>query len=438
MKKLYLSALVALGLIIASCDPMAKINEELEEKENPVSKQTEYTLTSSDYSTLASTYVKIKLADFQGAPEERVELEKKYKEESSSLSSNHAFNDKATASLLVPYLLSSKFPEWSKGSSVMVNYNQMAHRSEKQEAVWNTDLVEFDEATLKAMGFTSIRDFQDGGIEALFYKAKEMGATENSILVKLSYEDDSRYIHLLDRLESSSQDYYVVQPEDYDAMGLKYGNLSSSDHPDHYIPIFLSHRFPYAKEGTTYVVLYVWYANKETSARSSEYSLTNGVWTPTSSVERKSDQFLHNGEKWLFDPTIEITLDKGDFEVLYNDVKVNHPNYISKKYPDNEEFWFGGSQYYKNFNLDGGETVGERIEEEGLSPEELLKVKEERVVDGLKLILANRFPDFPATVNGVEQYYIIKTVVRVNRNNEDRTYRFQGLGNNEYEYLPEK
>ena len=161
--------------------------------------------------------------------------------------------------------------------------------------------------------------------------------------------------------------------------------------------------------------------------------LKNGLWKAVSSIATKSDQFLHNGKEWLFDPTIVLTLGKEDFAILFDYVKNNHPSYVSKNFPANEEFWFGGSGYYRNFNLDGGDTVGPRQEEEGLSPEELQKVKEQRIVEGLKLLLSEKYPGFPAVVNGVDQYYLVNTVVRKNRQNEKRTYRLKGLGNNQYE-----
>lgn len=433
MKKIYFLLLATIALLASACDPMAKINKELDEKENPVSKQTEYTLTKADYSTLAATYVKMKLKDFQGAPEEKKELEAQYKKEAASLSSKQAFNSEASASMLVPSLLQTMFPEWGKGSTILVHYGQLAQPSEALQAVRDIDYIELDEATLKEKGFTSIRNFQDGAEEAIAQLAREKGAKKEAILVKLSLDGDSRYVLIDGRLFAGSDVYYPVQPEDYKAMGLKYGNFSSSALPDDYLPTLLGQQFPYAKEGTTKVVVYVWYSKGESSARASEYSLNAGVWAPTSQVDQKSDQFLHNGNEWLFDPTIVFTLGAEDFALLFDYVKANHPNYVSKKYPTNEEYWFGGSGYYKNFNLDGGETVGARTEEEGLSPEELLKVKEERVVEAIKLVLQARFPNYPAVVNGVDQYYIAHTVVRVNRNNENRTYRFKGLGNNEYQ-----
>ena len=433
MKKIYSLALLVLGLIATACDPMAKINKELDQKEHPVTKQAEYTLTKSDYSTLASTYIQIKTKDFLGSSQEKKEFESKCKKEVYSLLSQQAFNEKATANLLVPFLLKTKYPEWGKGSIVLIHYNLIAQRSENSKRIQNTDYIELDEATLKQEGFTGIRDFQDGSIEQIATIARKKGAKTETILVKLSFENDSRYVLIDGKLEADKKAFYVMQPEDYKAMSFKHDNFSSSETPDHYLPIFLQKQFPYAKERSSKVIVYLWYSKGETAPRFSEYVLKNGLWKAVSSIATKSDQFLHNGKEWLFDPTIVLTLGKEDFAILFDYVKNNHPSYVSKNFPANEEFWFGGSGYYRNFNLDGGDTVGPRQEEEGLSPEELQKVKEQRIVEGLKLLLSEKYPGFPAVVNGVDQYYLVNTVVRKNRQNEKRTYRLKGLGNNQYE-----
>lgn len=431
---LFLSIL-AVSIAAVACDPMAKINKELDEKEAPISKKTEYTLTLADYSSLAGTYVKLKMGDFKGTPEEKKELEANLKKEASTLSSKQAFNEKASADLLVPTLLANKFPEWGKGSMVTINYNKIKAPSDNLKKVWNSSFVELDEKTLTEMGLSSMQDVKEETIEAIANKAKEKGAKTESILVKLSFKKGKRYLHILGKSTSDPKVYIAVQSDDYYSMGLKYGSFSASAQPDDYIPNMLAIKFPYAKEGTSIVVLYVWYAKKTNSARGSEYTLMNGKWMPRETTETKSDQFLHNGKQWLFDPTIVLTLGAEDFTLLYNYVKENHPNYISKKYPKNEEYWFGSSGYYKNFNLDGGETVGERTEEKGLSPEALLKAREERIKEGLKLVLKARYPNLPAQVNGVDQFYVVKATIRVNRNNESRSYRFKGLGDNKYEWV---
>lgn len=439
MKRIYsILSLLALVLLASACDPMAKINKQLDEKETYVTKTTTYTLTKADYTKLAGEYVKIKMADFQGSDEEKKAAEAKFKKEASSLTAQEAFNDQASASLLVPSLLSTLYPEWSKGSTVDVSYRQVAKRSEKQQAVWNSTLVELEESDLQSKGIADIYSLSEENITAIVALAKEKNPeAKETILVKLTLAGKSRFVVIIDGKEASTKDYYSVQPNDYKEMGLKYGNFSSSAKPEDFIPKLLALKFPYAKEGDSKVVLYVWHANRESSAKSLELVLQNGSWAPAARVEEKVDQFLHNGEKWLFDPTIVFTMDASDFAILHQYVKDNHPNYISSKYPDNEEHWFGGSGYYKNFNLDGGATQGERPEEEGLSSEELAKVKLERIAEGLKLVLASRYPSYPATVNGVEQFYIVHTEIRYNRQNETRTFRYKGLGDNNYEYLPE-
>ena len=58
-----------------------------------------------------------------------------------------------------------------------------------------------------------------------------------------------------------------------------------------------------------------------------------------------------NGTEWLFDPTVTKSLASEDYLILENWVKANKDaGYMDAKY-GNSEYWFGGSSYYVNFNI---------------------------------------------------------------------------------------
>ncbi len=437
MKKIILLPLLVFAVILTACDPMAKINKELDEKATPIAKKTEYTLTKADYNTLAALYVKQKMVGFTGDDDARKKAEAQLKKEASSLSSKQAFNDKATANELVPQLLQQMFREWGKGSTVAVHYNQMVNRSKTQEAIWNAAYAELNDEQLKSKGIEKLSPLSEKNIAALTELVAASGEKNNKVfLAKLTLQKKSRFVLVISGKEAGKE-YYALQPDDFTAMGLRFPNFSSSAQPDSYLTVFMNSKFAYAKEGDRKVVVYPWFSGKDkpTTTRSSEYVFSSGRWSLAETVTSKVDQFLHNGERWLFDPTIVYALTKDDFVVLFNYVKANHPNYVSKKYPTNEEFWFCGSSYYGNFNIDGGETVGPRDEEKDLKGDALIKAREARVIEGVQLILSERFPNYPAVNNGVDQYYEVHAVVRVNFNNETRVYRFKGLGDNKYEQI---
>lgn len=445
MKKLILLPVVLLGLLFTACNPMEKIDKDLKQIAKPIAKKSEYTLTKDDYSKLATIYVKDKLASLNLQGEDKKKAEQKLKKEASSLTSLQAFNQDATAKSLIPKLLAGLYPEWGQGSSVLVHYNNTLPRSKYLNDVWSTAHVTLTEDVLKAAGINSIPKLTKEQEAKVLELAKAADKKAKNHFVKLVIAKKSFNVVFIDGKIATHKDfknvYLPLQYEDYKAMNLKYPNFSSSASPQEYLDIYLNQNYAYGnKEGYHKVVMYIWYESKEKpeNVRSIDYVYSEGRWVVAGKVKTEQDQFLHNGKGWLFDPTIEFKLEASDFVTLYNDVKENHPNYISKRYKDNEEFWYCGSSYYKNFNLDGGETQGERAEEKGLDKDKLVAMREKRIIEGLQLILATRYPNAPAMVDGVEQFYVIHTVIRLNSSNEDRTFRFKGLGDNKYEYLPNK
>lgn len=228
----------------------------------------------------------------------------------------------------------------------------------------------------------------------------------------------------------------VVAPADYDAMGSpgSHDNFSASDAPENYLPQFLAQKFPYAQEGDAKAVMYKYY-NKVTTVEVDEYLFKEGVWVPNDNIELKEKvNFVHNGTEWLFDPTVTKSLVSEDYLILENWVKANKAaGYIDPKY-GNSEYWFGGSSYYVNFNIQLSKRRSN--DPDGVVPSDDKEAEAyllSMVQKGIELILATEYPTAGAQVSGVDCFYVISAKVYNGLETFTYTYTFKGLGNAKFE-----
>lgn len=145
----------------------------------------------------------------------------------------------------------------------------------------------------------------------------------------------------------------VVVFVDYDVMGSlgSYDNFSILDVLENYLFQFLVQKFLYVQEGDLKVVMYKYY-NKVMMIEVDEYLFKEGIWVLNNNIELKEKvNFVYNGIEWLFDLMVMKLLVFEDYLILENWVKVNKDvGYMDVKY-GNLEYWFGGSFYYVNFNI---------------------------------------------------------------------------------------
>lgn len=231
---------------------------------------------------------------------------------------------------------------------------------------------------------------------------------------------------------NSDSRFVAVAPADYDAMGNpgKHDNFSESDAPANYLPQFLAVKFPFAQEGDVKAVIYKYFADKKTTMRADEYVFTQGAWLLNNNLEKRENvNFVNSKDGWVFDPTVTKSLTSDDFLILENWVKANKDaGYMDAKY-GNSEYWFGGSSYYVNFNVqlskrrsnDPDKVVPADDKE---AEAYLLKM----VKEGIELILATQYPDAEAQVSGIDCYYIISAKVYNGLETLTYTYKFKGLG----------
>lgn len=194
------------------------------------------------------------------------------------------------------------------------------------------------------------------------------------------------------------EDTYILNSSDYDAMGDPGDdNMFSGDIlPQDYLPKFLNAKYPEAGPGVTKTIIYQYNSDIEGEITlATEYTYGENGWESAYDyIETTTNQFVHNGTEWLFDPTITFTMGKPDYQFIVEYVE----DEISADYLDSygtAEFYYGASYYYNNFSIADGYWEAEQFE----SWEEAVR---EAIGD---LLLPYKFPDTPAEVNGVDLGY---------------------------------
>ncbi len=194
---------------------------------------------------------------------------------------------------------------------------------------------------------------------------------------------------------SEEEDLYVLDSDEYNAMGSPgyYDNFSSSDPPENYLPQYIAAALPYAQEEDKVAVMYRYYAGT-TIWKADEYSFTTGEWTVYKPVIEQSSQFIQNGEKWVFDPTVMFTLGSADFQTIVDYVNDNvDPSYVDSY--GTGDTYFGASAYYGNFDIRPGHHEYDT------------ESWEEAVIEAIRVaLLPAKYPNAVTQVEGVEVYYI--------------------------------
>jgi len=210
---------------------------------------------------------------------------------------------------------------------------------------------------------------------------------------------------------SIPENVYVLNSLDYEEMGAPGSNhsFSSSNSPDHYLPIFLSKKHPYASNGDTYMIAYAYHNGVNTSKKANEYVYNTGIWTSTSSANTvtRSDQFVRNKTKWVFDPTVKFTMISDDYQMITDYVQNNNPEYVyTGSDGKTREYYYGSASKYSNFDM----RLVKRDEFEipgfdGISEDEGIELMWERIGEGVELLLSLKFPNAVTQVSGVNVFY---------------------------------
>lgn len=209
---------------------------------------------------------------------------------------------------------------------------------------------------------------------------------------------------------------WVVYPDgialvaaDYTAMGVT--SLTAATAPN-YLPVFLAQKFPYALENDRKAVVYG--ANKD------EYVYKGGKWAPTIVGAPITEQYVNDGTKWIFDPTVKYTMTKDDYQMVVTAV-LGDPatSMFTQGTYTNVEWYYGFSAYRGNvcFRLSGSneshatETSVKYDTElhklDGKPDEQVALLWKRLEQKGMPLFLRLKYPTSAAIAQGVPLHYNI-------------------------------
>lgn len=156
---------------------------------------------------------------------------------------------------------------------------------------------------------------------------------------------------------------YVLVTDDYDSMGTgkgmpgQYDNFSASIDPNFYLPVFLKLKFPYAEPESVLAVTFAYFAGTLKDS-TMNYAYDGTQWTyvknlPVVAVSTKVAELSYSS-KWKLDKILggieKYVLVKEDYQILFDWVKENKPDYLSTQKPTTDEYYLGVATVYSNVN----------------------------------------------------------------------------------------
>jgi hypothetical protein len=225
----------------------------------------------------------------------------------------------------------------------------------------------------------------------------------------------SGYYYLTDEGWEAIPEVYKMQPSDYASIEALQNHhyFNETYTADDFMPKFLETRFPYADEGTEKVMVYnfVEDGSNDTLIYSMQYKLENGTWGEYNETIPKTSQFIHTGEKWVFDPTVRFEMVSTDYQLIVDERETKFVDSYGTG-----EFYSGANSYYGNFDT----RILKRFDYEpetfeGLEDAEAMKIIWERILKqpdepmetrgALIVMLQKKFPNAQPTSNGVTVFY---------------------------------
>lgn len=284
---------------------------------------------------------------------------------------------------------------------------------------------------------------------------------------------------------------------DYAAMGTAAGkpgahsDFSSTIDPNQYIPSYLKQKHPYAVANEIARVAFKWYVAPNDISLARFYQFDGNNWNEFG----KTDQFIMaNDRTWVFDPTITFVASKDDYMALMNYLYVNWQKaggvppvapaktptpvgfpipelvgyngwtsstvgrfVINWTYPPSgsdltnvrTEYFFGSSWYYPDFDVRATTRIyADDVELQAyfahvdsittMSASDKTAAKnafmEQRVIQGLALMITLKYPNLQPQVKGIDQY-VQAQIDEYNGTHNYWTYRYQCVAPGRYTYI---
>jgi hypothetical protein len=205
---------------------------------------------------------------------------------------------------------------------------------------------------------------------------------------------------------------YIVSEDDYAAMGNpgpgEHNYFSSSIDPEDYLPLLIAQKLPYHQEDTV-AVIYKYNSSGSTTPNASEYVFNGTTWQNTARIIERTEQFVHNGTEWIFDPAVTFTMTSSDYQIIVDYVKSNYENgssYINSY--GTAEYYFGADSYSSHTNFDLRVSNRDKYKVpgfEGLSEDDAIALMFDRLGEAVNILLREKYPDAVPQMNGADVYY---------------------------------
>ena len=240
-------------------------------------------------------------------------------------------------------------------------------------------------------------------------------------------------------------DYVALSHADYQAMGQKYDNLSTEEAETIYLPRFMNVNYPYAMEGDQKYVVYFWYASSTTSVRCQPFIFRTNTWELNNGVETVTAQYVCAGNKWMYDPNIEITLPAGRnqplstlyFQACVDWVAANVPNgakYVTSS--GNNEYYTGASAYQGNIDLRPDKAIAQYPEAyAGMTDEQVIDTEKRHfALEVFPAVLGQLHPD-AEPIAGVDVLYTINFYVYNGSTTDPESIVYKVVAKGKFEFV---
>ncbi len=215
----------------------------------------------------------------------------------------------------------------------------------------------------------------------------------------------------------------------------QFKNLSSAMAVMTYLNQYLKIKSAFAQANDIRAVSYKYYDSNKTTKQQYRILRFDGQnWVGV------SGQYLNNGSKWVFDPTLNITMKKGlnptdDYMMMVNYVKdhqaIATPSLLGYYNGTTLEWenYYGFHGYYGEITLKPTDRINDPDYAKLTTAEEKAAYLTQRTEEGLAVFLGLKFPDAQPQVGGIDLYCYV-TVTLYDGANAYYKYKYQRQDNN--------
>ncbi|MDD4969634.1 MAG: hypothetical protein PHT07_09415 [Paludibacter sp.] len=233
--------------------------------------------------------------------------------------------------------------------------------------------------------------------------------TDNGSTFKATYNS----VNIGDTTAILPANRFTIADADYIQMGIPLKDFSSTSNVMQYLNTYLRLKAPYAAANDVKVVSYLYYDTNKVAKKQYRILKFDGtVWAAI------PDQYINNGQMWLYDPTLYVPLVKGapnnlyvmaflNYLLLHKDDAVNPTPWFPKLAYVNEEHYYGFSAYYPEIICTADRTTyGDAAIKALTTNDAKYALFAQRVKEAMPLFTQVNFPLLQSTVSGLQQYVV--------------------------------